>query len=155
MPTNFTPKGVGLVKAWFVDERKPRMSLHRWLAAVTILIICAACGGEDAEIAGPTWNLTELQGSAPIDGTSIDLTITEDGVSGTSGCNRYMGPVTVDGNQLTLGPDLASTMMACAEDVMAQETEYLEALSSVTTYEISGDELLLMDSGATVVARFE
>lgn len=131
------------------------MSMRGRLAAVTVLIISAACGGGNADIAGQTWNLTELQGSAPIDGTSIDLMISDGAVSGSSGCNQYVGPASVDGAQLTLGPDLASTLMACAEDVMDQETAYVEALDSVTSFEISGDELLLKDSDGTVVARFE
>lgn len=131
------------------------MSWRNGLVVVTILLVNAACGGADAEIEGTTWVLTELNGSAPIEGTSIDLMISDEAVSGSSGCNQYAGPASVDGAQLTLGPDLASTLMACAEDVMDQERAYVEALDSVTSFEISGDELVLKDSDGTVVARFE
>lgn len=131
------------------------MSWRNRLVLITVLLMAAACGGADPEIEGKTWVLTELQGSAPIEGTTIDLMISEEAVSGSSGCNQYAGSASVDGAQLTLGPDLASTMMACAEDVMDQETEYIEAINSVTSFEISGDELLLKDGEGTVVARFE
>jgi hypothetical protein len=44
--------------------------------------------------------------------------------------------------------------MACADDVMNQEAAYLEALSQVQTYTITGDRLTLSDAGSTSVLVF-
>lgn len=116
----------------------------------------AACGGDaQADPSGRAWLLTELNGQPPIEGAMIDLSLSGNEVSGSSGCNSYFGSATVGDGEITLGPNLAGTMMACADDVMAQEQTYLNALSTVTGYEISGDELRLLDAGGTVVARFE
>ena len=49
-------------------------------------------------------------------------------VSGSAGCNNYNATVSSEGGQaLTIGPAI-STMMACEEPAMSQETKYLSAL---------------------------
>lgn len=115
----------------------------------------AGCGQAAAGVEGPTWTLTELHGAPPMPGTTIDLTIADDSVSGTSGCNRFVGSATVTGTELRLAPDLAGTMMSCEDDISAQEQAFIEALQAVTSYEVAGDVLSLADADGTVVARFE
>ena len=56
-------------------------------------------------------------------------------VSGSSGCNRFHGSFTAQGNALAI-PPLATTRMACEEGLMAQEQEFLRALQSATTWKI-------------------
>ena len=76
--------------------------------------------------------------TSPIDGTELTATFTPDGqVGGNAGCNTYTGGYKLDGTSLTAGP-LASTMMACEQDVMDQETAFLAALQTPTTVEPSG-----------------
>ncbi len=132
------------------------MSRFVRLTVLTVLVVCiTACGEADSEVAGPTWALTELNGAPPVEGTTIDMTISDDSVSGSSGCNQYTGSATVGDGEISLGPTLAGTMMACAEDVMAQEQAFIEALLAATTYEVAGDELSLSDANGTVLATFE
>jgi heat shock protein HslJ len=56
---------------------------------------------------------------------------------------------------MTLGPNLASTMMACEEPIMDQERRYLDSLVRVRSYEIVDGDLTLIDDTGTVVLTFE
>jgi heat shock protein HslJ len=103
------------------------------------------------------WNVTGYNNgreavTSPIAGTTLTATFTPDGqVSGNAGCNTFTGGYTLDGTSLTVGP-LASTMMACEQDVMDQEAAFLAAIQTPTTVETSGATVTLRDaSGATQV----
>ena len=67
---------------------------------------------------------------APLEGTELTAVFRLVTVGGSSGCNTYDGPYTTNGTIAAIGP-LATTRMACAEDVMAQETAFLTALQGV------------------------
>jgi len=61
---------------------------------------------------------------------------------GSGGCNRYSGNVSTGGEALRIGP-LRSTRMACAPELMQQETAFLRALESATSARREGDRLEL------------
>jgi heat shock protein HslJ len=66
-------------------------------------------------------------------------------LSGSGGCNQYSaGYTTTASNGITITQPI-TTLMACAEPVMQQETQYLSLLQQATKYEISGDQLTLFD----------
>jgi heat shock protein HslJ len=66
-------------------------------------------------------------------------------LSGSGGCNQYnAGYTTTASNGITITQPI-TTLMACAEPVMQQETQYLSLLQQATKYEISGDQLTLFD----------
>ena len=66
-------------------------------------------------------------------------------LSGTGGCNQYNAEYTTTAsNGITITQPI-TTLMACAEPVMQQETQYLSLLQQATKYEISGDQLTLFD----------
>lgn len=69
---------------------------------------------------------------APIDTHPVTLTLTPEGLGGTSACNSYFGPIGTDGDSLTIS-DLVSTTMACMDDgVMDLESAFLGAMPRVT-----------------------
>ena len=73
---------------------------------------------------------------------------TADGqVGGDAGCNSYSGPYTLDGTSLTVGP-LATTMKACEQAIISQETTFLAALQTPTTVETSGATVTLRDASS-------
>ena len=122
------------------------------------LVVLAACGsGTNNDPTGNAWNLTELEGDAVVEGTTIDLTITAESISGNAGCNSYNGSVELDiaNSTMTVGPDVVSTMMACEEPIMAQEQKYLDVLTRVTSYEVASDELILKDAEGIAIATFD
>ena len=67
-------------------------------------------------------------------------------LSGSGGCNQYNAEYTTTAsNGITITQPI-TTLMACAEPVMQQETQYLSLLPTAAKYEISGDQLTLFDS---------
>jgi heat shock protein HslJ len=122
------------------------------------------------ELAGTSWSITHhaseiYAGVTNVwDGTEITLEFGTDGTfSGNAGCNNYEGTYEVSGPYVTekgfddvLGQamtitNLSFTEMACDdENLMEQETEYLQALQRVEQWSIGsgfgGDEDLLLTS---------
>ena len=114
------------------------------------VILLSACGtsasqrSSGGDLTGQVWALTELLGKPPVAGTGISAQFTSDGkLSGSAGCNRYAGSYTVSGSKITIATPLASTMMMCDPEVMAQETVYLITLGEAKTFTVKGDQLTL------------
>ncbi len=83
----------------------------------------------------------------------LTATFAEDGsLSGSGGCNTFNAGYTVEGaDGLVIGP-IASTKMACPDEIMEAEGAYFAALENVATYSVSGGTLTLRDAdGATQV----
>jgi heat shock protein HslJ len=89
---------------------------------------------------GVQWEVTGYNNGrqavvSPKIGTRLTLAFQDGRVSGSSGCNRFHGEFKVDGNALKVGP-LATTRMACEDELMTQERQFLRALESATTWGI-------------------
>jgi heat shock protein HslJ len=100
------------------------------------------------------WNIdsfADAPGSqvAPLEGTSLTATFRLTNVSGSSGCNTYDGTYGTNGNVVAIGR-LATTRMACPDDVMTQETAFLAALGGVAFVEPRGATLLLTDRSGNI-----
>jgi heat shock protein HslJ len=81
-----------------------------------------------------------------LSGSQITADFRADGkLSGSGGCNQYNAQYTITAsNGITITQSI-TTLMACAEPVMQQETQYLSLLQQATKYEITGDQLTLFD----------
>ena len=89
-------------------------------------------------------------------GSQVSAVFNEDGsLTGSAGCNTYSAAYQLDGNKITIGP-AATTRMFCGEPagVMEQETAYLQALGKVTSYQIQGDVLTLLDAEGTRMVEY-
>jgi len=106
-------------------------------------------------LVGPNWSLTTLGGKSVLEGTKLTAAFSsEDGVSGSAGCNSYFGRARAEAGRLSVGP-LGSTLMACGRDgVMEQEARYLASLQAAASYTIQADELRLGPSAAEVTLVF-
>lgn len=96
---------------------------------------------------GTTWTLVAYGspdspqpalGAAP-----VTMTFSPEGVSGSAGCNSFSGSFQYDNNALTFG-ELITTRMACAEDIMAQETAVLNALAAATSFTVENNQLHIL-----------
>jgi len=101
-----------------------------------------------------TWTVTGFNNgqeavTSPIPGTTLTAEFTADQVSGSSGCNTYSGGYTLTGDSVAVGP-LASTQMACEQDVMDQEAQFLTALQTPATVESSGGIVTLRDAAGAI-----
>jgi heat shock protein HslJ len=79
-----------------------------------------------------------------ITGTSISLEFKQNGqVEGSSGCNSYGGPYSVQDGRLAFG-EIVSTLMACEDQaVNDQEQEYLQALRASGRFSLVDDSLTI------------
>jgi heat shock protein HslJ len=89
-----------------------------------------------SELAGTDWSLVDMGGTGDFAKLVPTLHFGLDGmVSGFSGCNKFSGPYTVTGGDLSLG-SLATTKMACEPPASAVEAGVLAALAGVNTWSI-------------------
>lgn len=103
-------------------------------------------------------NMTESPSPMPMlpsSNTELTADFVGDRVSGSGGCNRFMGGFQTQADQLSIGP-LASTFMACEEPIMTQETRYLTALQGAQRYEVDQGQLTIFyqTEKASGVLRF-
>jgi putative lipoprotein len=82
------------------------------------------------------------------DDAEFSLQIEGERVSGKSGCNRYFGVWTMEGDRLRIGP-LAGTKMYCSEPIMLLERAFLEALGGAAATRHDGDRLLFIGGDGT------
>jgi heat shock protein HslJ len=100
------------------------------------------------------WLLGTLHGQAVMPGTQVTLNFANDRFNGTDGCNQYNGSYTVAGEKITVGENIAATMMACEEPVAKQAAAYIVALRQAAVYKITGQQLTLLDADSKALATF-
>ncbi len=133
-----------------------------WRAAATAVWILAAAlpafAAEAPALEGPTWRVEELPGqdAGALAALRPALSVRFDAgrVEGFSGCNRFAGSYTRDGDRLDLGP-LAGTMMACPEPAMSLENAFRSALAGSLRFAISDGRLRLTSESGTVATLRE
>jgi heat shock protein HslJ len=123
------------------------------------VFLVSACGGDDdaeapASLDGTSWTLVEGTDVTIPDDTEMTIAFEAGRTSGSGGCNQFMGSYDQAGDQISLGM-LASTRMACAEEVMSAEQAYHSALESVTSWSATGGVLVLSDSAGEALLRYE
>lgn len=105
-------------------------------------------------LAGTSWVPTSLRGQPLIAATDpLSLAMSEDTVTGNTGCNTFNGAYGVNGSTLTIGP-LATTQQVCGDAAMdQQEAVYLEALQATASYSIDSNQLILFDGSGIELVR--
>lgn len=123
------------------------------LGLCTSLIVLAACSSSDSQqggqfdLPGTMWSLTTFNDQALVAGSGITIEFTSDGkASGSSGCNLYAGVYKIDGDSIVISSPMASTMMACSQEIMDQESAYLKVLGEVRMFTATKDQLTLKDA---------
>ncbi len=105
-------------------------------------------------LTGTRWQVEDIAGEGVIDRSPATVEFPEPGrVAGNASCNRYMGGYEQDGATLTFG-NLAGTMMACPEPLMAQEQRFHQAMGQVTGWRVDAQTDLLHlvnDAGDTMI----
>jgi heat shock protein HslJ len=107
---------------------------------------------------GPTWQLVSVvdAGGALVDvPADVEATATFEAgqVSGSGGCNRFGASYTLEGESVAIMPG-PMTMMACPEPRMSVEQAFMAALGVTASYQISGDQLVLLNAEGGTVATF-
>lgn len=104
------------------------------------------------DLVGATFHVESIAGARVV-AKAATFQVTPDGrVAGSGGCNRYSGAGALAAGQASFGA-IASTRMACAPDLMAQEQAFFAALQKTTRYEAKDDALALIDASGAVLVR--
>lgn len=125
------------------------------IGLVSVVVACVSQqqgSGVVAQSLTGNWQVISLGDAALPDEASVTLDFATDRVSGRSGCNRYNGAFSQNGESVTFGPT-AMTRMACPPPLMEMETQFTKALAGTTGFLISEDGTLLLYSGGGVVMR--
>lgn len=114
---------------------------------------------EPLPLVGTTWTLSSIAAGdavmSVVSGTEVTAVFAaEETVSGSAGCNSFSGTYTSAGDRLSFSP-LATTKMACAGYVMAQERVFLDAMSAVSSLTIDGAQLTLQDRSGAMLLGFD
>lgn len=103
----------------------------------------SAMTGTIADLGGPEWRLESFSQSEAVPAAiTITLAVGGEQISGTSGCNRYMGSIK-NGDapgKIVIGP-LAGTRMACPPPQDQAEARYTKALQHATSFVIQDGRL--------------
>jgi heat shock protein HslJ len=131
-----------------------------WVAPLLTLPSLAGAAPDDAAaLRGVEWSLEHIlyndgKEIRPTAGLRYTVQFLSNGrLAGQAASNRIMGPYTVSGAMLTMGP-LASTRVADPPGSIAGE--FLKALEQVSSFRVEGDRLLAMlkaDSGTMTFVR--
>ncbi|MBQ5814413.1 MAG: META domain-containing protein [Flavobacteriales bacterium] len=80
-----------------------------------------------------------------------EITFTADGrFHGTTGCNRYFGEYTVEGNAITIADNMGMTRMFCPESD-SQEQLIADQLPRIAEFDVKGDDLTLTTTNGQVL----
>jgi heat shock protein HslJ len=136
-----------------VKKRIPIISgLAGVLAACVLIGVLAATRATEQAVAEPAgldgtaWALVSWTHPGELPVVPISLQIEAGSLHGSSGCNNYVGPVTMDETGFSAGP-MATTMMYCPNSAEAEDT-YLGLLATVDGWTMDGDHLVLTAGGA-------
>lgn len=134
----------------------PRTALT--LLALSALAL-AACGSDDDtasgsaptadDLDGTTFESTDVTGHELVSDTTITLAFQADAVSANAGCNTMNGGYTITDGTLEVAT-MASTMMACTDELMAQDDWLAEFLSSGPEIALDGNSLTLTGAESTL-----
>ena len=127
------------------------------LAAI-VLSACALQPPEPpaARLEGSAWILASLPAQS-LTAAAPRPTLRFDGprVTGSDGCNRFVGPWSVAGDTLRIGRSLAATQRACPEPIQAIAEAYGRALARASAWRIDARGLTLVADAGAEVATFE
>jgi len=145
---------LGTAAGWHVEGDQ----LHILDANGQTVALFAA--SEPASLTGGTWSATGINnGKQAVTSLVIDTTVTavfnEDGsLNGSAGCNNFMTSYTLDGQNITIQPAATTRKMCTGEGVMEQETQFLTALTTAATWNISGEVLELRTADGALAVSF-
>jgi len=124
--------------------------IRKTLIPLLIILLSSACGGNTSDALIGTWKLVSYGEAAnlthPVPGVDTSITFNEDGsVNGNVGCNSFGGKYKLSGEEIVFS-EMFSTLMACEEPLMNQESAVLTLFNGETifTYEESNGTLVIL-----------
>ena len=150
-------RGVGQVHKNENFKKMKRTAL--WIAAISCIMTMISCGtGKKALTSADIdvqWTIVEAMGQAVTGNEgnvpSINFNVAEKSVSGTTGCNRFMGGFTLgENNEVSFSP-LAATKMMCRD--MKAEMLIFQATEAARTAKKDNEDLVFCSEDGNVVLK--
>jgi heat shock protein HslJ len=143
------------------DTQLARFVASAGAAAIVLVLLVAACGGEPdlvgtgnttpVPLAGTEWQLleTSINGSTTAVPVEIDAVARFDGEGGWSahGCNFMGGGVEIDGMRLSFDDNSSSTLIGCPEPAASIDSALTTVLRGEVDAAIDGEALTLTGPG--------
>ena len=98
------------------------------------------------ELGGLGYRLLPPRYTPAVSGTEVTISLERDGVTGSSGCNTYRVPATIEDGSITIdAQSYSQTQRACEglDGLVEQEERYLDLMPRVASYRIYDDRLFL------------
>ena len=140
---------------------RPNLILAAGLAATFALAACTGGGGtatpapspspsvaSPAGLDGRTFLSTAVTGHVLVPGSTVRLTFADGTLGATAGCNSMSGAYRIADGRLETG-QMATTEMACAEPLMAQD-QWLAGFLAGAGITLDGNTLTLAKEGVTM-----
>jgi heat shock protein HslJ len=124
----------------------PLLTLLALACATLGLVPSSARAASNARppLRGTNWVLTDrVSLRTPLDDVAVNAVFGADRVEGSSGCNGYSSSYTTDGSRMKITNDGVSTLIACEGAAGKVETKYLDALTRVRRWRVTGRTLTL------------
>jgi len=109
----------------------------------------AAAATTSADLDGRSFSSTAVEGQTLVEGSTITLDFADGRVAANAGCNTLTGGYEIDGGDLSVD-QLASTMMACEDDLQRQDEWLSEFLSAGPNVDLTDDALTLSSDDVTL-----
>jgi putative lipoprotein len=96
-------------------------------------------------LSGTNWLVEDIAGRGVVKNSQASIRFDEGGrASGSTGCNRFNGAVTIKGNTIKFG-QMAITKRGCIPSLMDQELRFLKAIEEVSIFAMGKNGLLYLD----------
>ena len=137
---------------------KITLTIIALLVASGLILSACASRGTSPSLAGTSWKLVSY---GPVGkqipatpGIKTSLGFGADGkVSGNVGCNQFSGNYEVKEGKIIFGL-LASTLMACSEPQMTQESTSFQLMTGTVSFEVKGNTLAIYDASDGISIKF-
>jgi len=122
-----------------LTRKLPALAALLAAAALVLLMSATHAQGATATIEGTAWLVEDIAGRGVIDRAQTTISFDAPGrVSGSTGCNRFTGVATLEGEALRFG-QLSRTQRACIPALMDQEQKFLTAVEAVRGYSVAAN----------------
>ena len=105
---------------------------------------------EPVELTGNTFELVSVEGHELVPDTVIELAFEDDSMAVSAGCNTMSAAWSSEGDEVVWTGPVASTLMACPDELAAQD-EWLHELFAEGMALVDGDAVLTLESGDVVI----
>jgi len=129
------------------------------LTLVASVVVVSAAPPAVTTLEGPRWVLVSYADRAgkttqALPNVESTAQFANGRVTGSGGCNNFAASYTATGSKLTISP-AASTMMACEQAIMDQESAYLANLQAAASYKIAGKTLTIANAKGDTTLTFK